>query len=259
VWVHPKETVTDVAEAAVKIENAGVDELWIGDEGVSRDPFVLLTVCALQTQRLDLGLGVTNPVLRHPGVVAAAASTISELSDDRFILGWGSGGSDSLEPFGLRSTSPVETLSNAIEMTRNVHSGVASATYRPPIHAQPPRRVRQYIGARGPKLNTLASAIADGVFLSGIPATKLDHIVSCARSVRNIDIALYQTVHSSGRDSPDTVSGPARVVAERLAQLVERYKPHTIGIACVDDWDLGYKMNFCLEVFQQLELARERI
>jgi 5,10-methylenetetrahydromethanopterin reductase len=252
-WIHPNEAISDIVRAAEHLEREGVHQLWIGDEGVSRDPFVLLAACAMGTRNIELGLGVTNPVLRHPGVVAAAAATLAELSGDRFILGWGSGGSESLGPFGLKSSSPVESIRAAVRTTRDVLSGERSDTYQPPIHASPSRHVRQYIGARGSKLNVLASEIADGVFLSGIDASDLDRIVSIARSVRNIEVALYQTVHSAEREVAGTVSGTPHNVAQHLSELIERLRPHSIGIACVDDWDLQHKVDFSLEVFRHLE------
>ncbi|MEM8906190.1 MAG: LLM class flavin-dependent oxidoreductase [Actinomycetota bacterium] len=51
-----------------------------------------------------------------------------------------------------------------------------------------------FIGARGPRLNRLASEIADGVFVAGMPPFRYDEVVGWARSARPVDVALYPSV-----------------------------------------------------------------
>ena len=64
-----------VGRRFVAAEEAGIDELWLGDEGPSRDPFSVLAAAAQRTDRITLGVSVTNPFLRHPAVTAATAMT----------------------------------------------------------------------------------------------------------------------------------------------------------------------------------------
>ena len=67
-----------VVEAVREAEAAGFDRAWIGDtQGIHRDPYVTLTLCAERTERIQLGIAVTNPVTRHPTVTARAVSTRS--------------------------------------------------------------------------------------------------------------------------------------------------------------------------------------
>jgi 5,10-methylenetetrahydromethanopterin reductase len=56
------------------------------------DCFVGLALAARATSTIKLGIGVTNPVTRHPSVTAAAAGLL-ELSDGRMVLGIGRGDS----------------------------------------------------------------------------------------------------------------------------------------------------------------------
>ena len=77
-----------------------------------------------------------------------------------------------------------------------------------PGHRQPVTRLRTspstrqavgaplpvFVGARGPRLNRLASELADGAFVSGMPPFRYPAVVDWARSERPIDIALYPSV-----------------------------------------------------------------
>ena len=51
-----------------------------------------------------------------------------------------------------------------------------------------------FVGARGPRLNRLASERADGAFVAGMPPFRYPAVVGWARSVHPIDIALYPSV-----------------------------------------------------------------
>jgi alkanesulfonate monooxygenase SsuD/methylene tetrahydromethanopterin reductase-like flavin-dependent oxidoreductase (luciferase family) len=48
-----------------------------------------------------------------------------------------------------------------------------------------------FIGSRSPRLNRLASEIADGAFVAGLPLSQVPQVIGWARSVRDIPIALY--------------------------------------------------------------------
>lgn len=252
IWINPDNPAADVVSAIEELDRSGVDQVWIGDEGVARDPFVLLGVAASRTERIELGLGVTNPILRHPGVVASAASTIAEMSGERFILGWGTGGEESLAPFSLRCVAPVATLERAIETSRAVLTGRSIGGYARPHHSVPPRSVRQYIGARGPRLNGLASRVADGVFLSGIPIDDLPSTVDIARGTSTIEVALYQTVRTTGSEAPGIMVGTAAAIADRIGELCEQIRPTSVGVACIDDLPLLRSLELSMDILQRI-------
>ncbi len=104
-----------LVEAVVAAEELGLDEVWIADEGVARDPVAVLAAAAMQTTTIKLIVGVTSPVLRHPGAIAASLATLDELSDGRAVLGLGVGGDMSLAPFGLAAERPVALFRDAIQ------------------------------------------------------------------------------------------------------------------------------------------------
>lgn len=198
VWVFPDAPAPELVELARHVEGLGLDELWVGDEGPARDPFAVLAAAAVVTERIRLATGITNPYVRHPGAAAASMLTIHELSGGRAVLGVGAGGRMSLAPFGLQAERPVERVRQFLDIARAAATGMSAEGYSPSDVAVAEATVGAplplYVGARGPKLNRLASERADGAFVAGMPPFRYPEVVGWARSVRLIDIALYPSV-----------------------------------------------------------------
>ena len=237
VWLYPAAPARSLIDAIVALDRAGVDEVWVADEGVARDPFALLAAAATHTTHIRLCVGITTPLLRHPGAVASTAMTIDEISGGRFVLGWGVGGHESLGPFGLRTERPVGVVADALRIAGAVMDGVPCEGYTPPSHAAPPRRVPQYIGARGPQLNRLASRGADGVFLSGFSEADLPGAIEVSRSVRPIDTAVYVSVRFTTPADQWSIAGSVQQLADHLERITQRHQPTVIGAALVDFTD----------------------
>src|SRR3954447_24392453 len=71
-----------------------LDYGWTYDSHVLwQEPFPLLTLAAMNTERLKLGLNVTNPGTREPTVTASAFATLQDVSKGRMIMGIGRGDS----------------------------------------------------------------------------------------------------------------------------------------------------------------------
>jgi putative FMN-dependent luciferase-like monooxygenase len=90
-----------------KAEEVGFDTAWVAQhhfheqEGGLPSPFVLLSHAAAQTSRIVLGTSIVTLPLEAPVRVAEDAAVLSLLSDGRFELGIGSGGTpSSFPPFG---------------------------------------------------------------------------------------------------------------------------------------------------------------
>ena len=198
VWVFPDAPAPELVDLARHVEDLGLDELWVGDEGPAREPFAVLAAAAVATERIRLAIGVTNPYVRHPGVAAAGMLTIHELSGGRAVLGVGAGGQMSLSPFGLQAIQPTGRVREFLDVARAVATGTPAQGYSPPdvavTEAAAGAPLPLFVGARGPRLNRLASERADGAFVSGMPPFRYSAVVGWARSVRPIDIALYPSV-----------------------------------------------------------------
>ncbi len=250
VWLFPDTTAGALVDAVVQAEAGGFDDVWVADEGPMRDPAVVLAAAAQRTTRCRLGVGITSPVLRHPGALAATWSTLDELSGGRAVLGLGLGGSLSLEPFGLSFEKPVAVMRDAIRTVRDAMSGTESSYYRSMPHAAPPRRVPIFVAAKGEQLNRLAAREADGVFLSGFRLDEVGTAVGWARSTdRQVHVALYASVRfrSDAPDDPTSLIGTPRRVAEGLIELVARLQPDSIGMALVDGGAVGEMVESAVE------------
>lgn len=87
---------TSVLERARKMEESGLDSIWVGDHIAFHIPVMealsTLAFCAAATERIELATGVLLLPLRHPTLTAKMTGTIDMLSGGRLILGVGVGG-----------------------------------------------------------------------------------------------------------------------------------------------------------------------
>jgi 5,10-methylenetetrahydromethanopterin reductase len=232
VWLYPGAPAPELVNAVVAADELGLDEVWIADEGVAREPFSVLSAAAGRTKHIRLGVGITSPRLRHPGALAASALTLDELSSGRAILGLGVGGHQALDPFGLTVDRPVALMRDAITTARAVIAGRRTADYDPPDHAIPARPTPIWIGGRGPQITRLGARLADGIFLSGCSPDELQRIVPDVRSVRSdVELALYHSA-SDADLRPSTTRWSS--IAEDLDAMAGRWEPTSIGINLVD-------------------------
>jgi 5,10-methylenetetrahydromethanopterin reductase len=94
VFLHAFPLPGESARLASEAEAEGWDGLLFADsQNLQAEVFVELALAVRATERLRLGTGVTNPVTRHPAVVAAAAATLQAESNGRIVLGVGRGDS----------------------------------------------------------------------------------------------------------------------------------------------------------------------
>src|SRR5437879_5874593 len=98
-------------------EALGVDEIWLGDEGPARDPLSVLAAAAIRTRSIRLGVGITNPYVRHPAMTAVSMMTVHELSGGRAVLGLGVGGNLALGPGQLVRGHPRADRPAAVRLS----------------------------------------------------------------------------------------------------------------------------------------------
>ena len=221
-WLFPDHDAATLADVVVEAESAGLDEVWFGDEGPARDPVVTLAAAAPRTSRVGLGVAVTNPYLRHPAATASAFGTLAELAPGRVVLGLGAGGGLALGPVGLEREQPYARVAEAVRIARAVLRGTSTDGYTVPPHAIRAPDVPIFIGARGERLNRLASEVADGVFLGGVPlpmtATTLEWARLAASRRRG---PLPQRGVQRGRGGGDPPQARLRVHRRSSADVVD--------------------------------------
>lgn len=196
-----RRSTAEVVEAVRVAEECGFTHAWKADtQGIFRDPYVTLALCARETSKIKLGTGVTNPITRHPAVTARAFGTLDEISGGRAVLGIGAGDTAFLH-LGLTPAS-TKVLEDAITCIRSLLDG-RDGSYQgrkvPALSDFEPRKVPIYLAANGPKMLGLAGRLCDGVIAS-VGATYdllkyvVDTIHQAAREARrapeSIDIVI---------------------------------------------------------------------
>lgn len=147
---------------------------WIDKQGQA--PFIWSVIGAIAhaTERLQLGTGVTCPLIRtHPAIIAQATATVAAMMPGRFFLGVGTGENlnehvlgDRWPPHDLR----LDMLEEAITVMRQLWEG-GEQTYRGRFYtvenarlytlpAQPPQIM---VAASGPLTAKFAGKLGDGL------------------------------------------------------------------------------------------------
>lgn len=147
-------------------EEAGFSMLTTGDsQSLWADPFVTMAVAAERTARPRIGITVSNPMTRHPAVVASALVGLQQLSGGRMVFGLSSGDS-ALRNIGVRPARVAEVaeFASAVKglcagrtvIWRGQRLVLRWASYPTPV----------WLAAEGPRTQHLAGQVADGVILS---------------------------------------------------------------------------------------------
>lgn len=210
----PSEHYRRHVELVQLAERLGFDYAWIPDQTFYRDPYVILTALALSTERIQLGVGVTNPYTRHPAMAARAIASIGEIAAGRASLGVGAGNvRELLEPLGLEADSPAGRCREMVELLQHVlnggenGAGYVGTHYRmrgAELQFPVERRIPVYLAGRGPRVLEAAGQVADGVLIGGLCAPEgiayaLDRVragaAGAGRNVGDIDIGSWVTVY----------------------------------------------------------------
>ena len=149
-------------ECVKTAEDAGYDRAWVVDSQMLwEDVWVYLTRSLLATERIQLGVGVANPLTRHYTVSASAAATLAQLHPGRVILGLGRGDS-AVRTLGLKQVA-TKKFAEIVPRVRALLAGeevdTDAATIR--LRWATGERVPIGVAATGPRNLRLAGALAD--------------------------------------------------------------------------------------------------
>lgn len=157
--------INEIYDRAQRAEVLGFEGIFLGESHVnSLDSFQVLATCALKTQRVLLGIAVTNMVYRDPTVLAGSAASLNVISNGRAILGLGTGDGP---VYGMgRKPTPLAKFEEGIKAIRELVQGkpitVPTGKVRIPFVKQP---LPVYVSMEGPRGLRLAGRVADGVIL----------------------------------------------------------------------------------------------
>jgi phthiodiolone/phenolphthiodiolone dimycocerosates ketoreductase len=160
------------------------DQQFSWDAGQHESPHelfdyqVLLGYLASSAGRLRLGVGVTEPIRRHPVLIAQAMLTLAHLTRRCPILGIGAGERENIEPYGLDFTEPVGRLEEALQIIRLCFSHKGPIDFHGKhyqlehavmdLRAPKGQTPEIWIGGKGPRMLRLTGQHGDGWYPSEI-------------------------------------------------------------------------------------------
>ncbi len=232
----PHERIVALARQA---EGAGFTYSWIFDSHVLwQEPYPLMALIAVNTERMRMGTCVTNPAVRDATVTASLLATLNRISGGRMDLGIGRGDS-SRRVMGKKPTT-LERLEETVRVISDLCAGkkieYEGREIQMPWATEgvPPVWVAGY----GPKALRCAGRIGDGVILQFADP----HLIKwCLGFVR-------EGAEEAGRDfsrirvmsaapvwvsddlahARDQVRWFPALVPNHVVDLVSRYKPEEL-------------------------------
>jgi len=254
IFLGAHESFGKVVERARFCEKYGFDSVLIDDHllygtesAAAPETFTTLTAVGLQTEKIRVGVAVTDLVRRHPAIVAQTLATLSSMLPGRVFLGLGTGDPMNQTPFGLSSEKRFSKLKEGLKLMNMLwmSSIERPATYKGRFfslrHAYlqmgqaSRKRPPIYLAAFGKKMLRLTGEAADG----WIPhchtpktyKTDLEAIrASASRAGRRLDsfVPAYYTLastSSSREEANRNVLGPAKYFLALIPEGLRKVAP----------------------------------
>ncbi len=140
------------------VERLGYSVLWV-PETFGRDPFVMATHLLNATDHIVVGTAIANVWKREAMAAGAAARTLAELFDDRFILGLGVSAGPFMIRNGLKYAKPVTYM-------RDYLAGIKTGPFKAPLPRHEPPVV---IAGLLPRMLRLGAEASDGIITALMP------------------------------------------------------------------------------------------
>jgi probable F420-dependent oxidoreductase len=145
---------------AKRVDDLGFESLWL-PELFTRDPFTASAYILANTKSVNLATGIANLYGRDPVATVTTASTLQEMSENRFILGLGVSNAGLNRARGHAWVNPVSKLKDYLQTMSEVKMTTVQAPF--PVH----------VAAHGPKMLATVAELADGANTYLMPA---DHV-----------------------------------------------------------------------------------
>lgn len=169
------------------------------------EPLTMMGAAGAATERIRVGVNVTDTMRRHPAQLALTALTADHLAGGRSILGLGSGERMNIEPYGMEWNKPVGRLEEAIKVIRLLWESSGPVEFHgkffnldgavcglDPYEGRTPPI---WLGAHGPRMLGITGRLGDGWLPTNVTpevyAEKLG--------------AIREAAESAGRD-PDAIT-----------------------------------------------------
>jgi 5,10-methylenetetrahydromethanopterin reductase len=244
IGLFPTEPLQRMLALTQLAEELGYSCAYIGDsQMIWREAYTLLGAAAMVTKRITLATGVTNPITRDLGVIAASWVTLHELVGDRLRIGIGSGDS-SVETLGKKPS----TLANLERSVAIIRALIAGETVTLPetnadvrlIYARAGTRIPVYPAVSSPKIHRLAGRIGDGVIVlvgtdpQFLMASRRELEAGAAEGGRTLKDGSYRVVCWTPCSIQDDGRAARAAVKAHVARILKRKLPFELDPATMD-------------------------
>ena len=169
------------------------------------DPLIMMGAAGAATERINVGVCVTDTIHRHPGMLAQESLTVDHLARGRSILGLGSGERMNVTPYGLEWEKPVGRLEEAIKVLRLLWESDGPVSFEgkffrlenaviglDPYEGRTPP---VWLAAHGPRMLRITGRLADGWLPTNMPPETYAEKLG----------AIRESAEGAGRD-PDAIT-----------------------------------------------------
>lgn len=188
--------IDGVLKNAIRAEEKGYDTIWWPDHWMAWhpesvwvpditplagiqpsphvffDPIAVIAAVGARTERARLGTAVTEPIRRHPSLVAHEWLSLHHITKGRAILGIGAGEGENILPYGIDFSRPVGKFEEALTIVRLLWETNDPVdfdgdfwTLRRAVCGMGPYEGRFpeiWTGAHGPRMLDITGRLADG-------------------------------------------------------------------------------------------------
>jgi phthiodiolone/phenolphthiodiolone dimycocerosates ketoreductase len=169
------------------------------------DPIAAIAAVATHTETIRLGTSVTEPIRRHPAMVANEWLTLDHFSKGRAILGIGAGEGENIVPYGMDFSKPASKFEEALTIIRLMWSNDEPVdfdgdfwTLRRAVNGMGPYTPGTYppiwTGAHGDRMLGITGRLADGWLPTRMPPDEYARrlgIIQKAATVAGRDFAAF--------------------------------------------------------------------
>jgi alkanesulfonate monooxygenase SsuD/methylene tetrahydromethanopterin reductase-like flavin-dependent oxidoreductase (luciferase family) len=142
---------------AQKAEELKIDHLWVSDNPIGTNAFLIIDRLAAQTSKITFWTGITSPYYYSSAVLASLSFNLFNNHSSRFGLGIATGDLHRLKKEGITVKRPVHFMSAQIKELRATWSNISNAKNEKDNSSFP----LIGLGAINPLMSSLASKEAD--------------------------------------------------------------------------------------------------
>jgi probable F420-dependent oxidoreductase len=216
-------------------EENGFEIGWTYDSHILwQEAYPLLTLLAVNTERMKLGHCVTNPGTREPTVTASAYATLHDISGGRMVMGIGRGDS-ARRVIGQKPVRMAE-FERALVMMKALMNGRAVEWNGKELElawAKGRGPIPMYVAAYGPRALGVAGRVGDGVIIQLADPVIVQWIMEQARTAaeeagRDPDgleclVCAPSIITEDLQEARDAVRWFPAMVSNHVMDLIERY------------------------------------